>query len=135
MLETVIHVKSFTKNPNQGTPTGVVLDSDNLSEPQMIEIAKKLAYSESVFVQKSEKATYRVRFFSPEKEVAICAHATLGTFHVLVESGGLSFDGKDELSVTQETSVGILPVMGYKDGLIVMTQKIPFSFRGKQINH
>lgn len=125
MLVTVFHVKSFTTDPQQGTPTGIVLDADNLSDEQMLEIAKKLNYSESAFIQNSKEATYKIRFFAPEKEVALCAHATLATFHTLVETKRLSFDEKDELSITQETLLGILPVSGYKDGLIVMTQKDP----------
>lgn len=115
-------VKSFTQNPEQGNPTGIILEADNLTDEQMLSIAKKLNFSESAFVQKSEKATYRTRFFAPEKEVALCGHATLATFHILVEEGKLSFED-NEVSITQETLAGILPITGHKDGLIVMTQR------------
>ncbi len=128
MKITAILVKSFTKNPKQGNPTGIILDAENLTDEQMLQIAKKLNFSESAFVQKSEKATYKNRFFAPEKEVALCGHATLATFHVLVETGKLSFDKKEELIITQETLAGILSVTGYKNGLIVMTQRDPEFF-------
>ena len=58
-------VNAFAENPNGGNPTGVILDVNNLSEQQMIEISSKLGFSESAFVQKSGKADFRVRFFSP----------------------------------------------------------------------
>jgi len=128
MKITAILVKSFTKNPKQGNPTGIILDAENLTDEQMLQIAKKLNFSESAFVQKSEKATYKNRFFAPEKEVALCGHATLATFHVLVETGKLFFDKKEELIITQETLAGILSVTGYKNGLIVMTQRDPEFF-------
>ena len=128
MKITAILVKSFTKNPKQGNPTGIILDAENLTDEQMLQIAKKLNFSESAFVQKSEKETYKNRFFAPEKEVALCGHATLATFHVLVETGKLSFDKKEELIITQETLAGILSVTGYKNGLIVMTQRDPEFF-------
>jgi PhzF family phenazine biosynthesis protein len=124
----VYHVKSFTKNQSRGTPTGIVPDADNLSDEQLLQIAKKLSYSESAFIQKSEKANYKNRFFSPEKEISLCAHATLAAFHILIETKKLSFENKKELSIVQETLAGILPVTGYRDGLIVMTQKNPEFF-------
>ncbi len=128
MKVSVILVKSFTKDPKQGNPTGIILNADNLTDEQMLSIAKKLNFSESAFIQKSEKATYKNRFFAPEKEVAFCGHATLATFHVMVETGKLSFDKQDEVTVIQETLAGALPVTGYKNGLIVMTQKDPEFF-------
>ncbi len=57
-------VNAFTETPDGGNPAGVILDSEKLSEKEMISIAKQLGFSESVFVSKSNKADYKLRFFS-----------------------------------------------------------------------
>lgn len=124
----VFHCKSFTKDPQLGNGSGIVLDADTLSDEQMLQVAQKLGYSESAFVQKSDKAEYKIKFFTKKDEMKLCAHATLAAFNALVRTGKLTFDNKDELTINQETSLGVLPVTGYKDGLIVMTQKDPVFF-------
>lgn len=117
-------VKAFTKDKNQGNPAGVVLDADGLTEKQMMKISAELGFSESAFVQKSDKADYKVRFFTPTHEFDLCGHATIATFYSLVKSGRIKIKGECK-DLTQETKAGILPVTCYKNGLIVMTQSKP----------
>lgn len=116
-------VKAFTKDPTQGNPAGVILQADSLSVEQMIRVSAQLGFSESAFVQKSEKADYRIRFCTPTQEVDLCGHATIATFHALMEEGIVTFNGQDSVTKTQESKAGMLPVICYKDGLIFMTQK------------
>ena len=118
-------VNAFTKSLKGGNPAGVVLDADKLTDNQMIDISSKLGFSESAFVQKSKNADFKVRFFSPTQEVDLCGHATIATFHTLIELGKIDFGTLDTKIVTQETKSGILPVECNKNGLIVMTQKKP----------
>ena len=49
----------------------------------MQNIAKKIGYSETAFVMKSDKADFRVRFFTPVDEVDLCGHATIATYNLL----------------------------------------------------
>jgi len=121
----VFLVKSFTQDKNFGSPTGIVLDADDLSEQQMQAIATKLNFAESAFVLASEKADYRLRFFAPNHEVALCGHATIASFHLLAEQGRITFGEKDHVILTQETSAGLLQVTCHKDGRVVMSQKEP----------
>lgn len=116
-------VNAFTENPNGGNPAGVIIDANYISEQRMIEISSELGFSESAFVQESDKADFRIRFFSPTQEVDLCGHATIATFHSLIESGQIDFENLENKIVTQETKSGVLPVECYKNGLIVMTQK------------
>lgn len=122
---TVFLVKSFTQDKNFGSPTGIVLDADDLSEQQMQAIATKLNFAESAFVLKSSKADYRLRFFAPNHEVALCGHATIASFHLLAEQGYTTFGERDSVTLTQETSAGLLQVTCHKDGRIVMSQNDP----------
>lgn len=114
-------VKAFTKNPKQGNPAGVTLNSDNLTAEKMIQISADLGFTESAFVQKSDKADFRVRYFSPVKEVNLCGHATIATIQVLLEEGLI----KDDSQIKIETLAGNLPIEISKNGLITMTQADP----------
>lgn len=120
-----ILVKAFTTDPAAGNPAGVILDADGLSDEQMLHIAAKLGFSESAFVSASGKADFRVRFFSPTTEVNFCGHATIATFYALMGASKISAGKSNEVTVTQETNVGILPVTCHSDGRIVMTQNAP----------
>ncbi len=117
-----IHLlKAFTQNPAEGNPAGVLLDAEGLSEAAMLKIAADLGFSESAFVFPSEKADFRVRFFTGQEEVNLCGHATLATVHALQEAGRVPKIGK----VVQETKVGLLELECFEDGRIVMTQAEP----------
>lgn len=118
-------VKAFTTDKSQGNPAGVVLNADELSDKQMLRIAAELGFSESAFVQYSTKADFRVRFFSVKQEVDFCGHATIATFHALIEQGKIVLDGKDQTTLKQETKAGILPVVCHQDNKIVMGQNDP----------
>ena len=78
----VITLNSFALESGGGNPAGVVLDASGLAEAQMLEIAKKVGFSETAFVMESDKSDFRVRFFTPEAEVDLCGHATIGACHV-----------------------------------------------------
>jgi len=41
----------------------------------MQKIAALVGYSETAFIQKSHKADYKIRFFTPNKEIDLCGHA------------------------------------------------------------
>lgn len=87
----IILVKAFTKDKDQGNPAGVILNADKLSETDMLKISSELGFSESAFVSTSNIADFKIRFFTPTTEVAICAHATIATFHVLVSHKLIQF--------------------------------------------
>ena len=99
-------VNAFTGSINGGNPAGVLLNSPELTNEQMANVSKKLKVSETAFVFSSKKADYKVRFFSPEKEVDLCGHATIATFFTM----GFEKIYERNVKITQETKAGILPV-------------------------
>lgn len=116
----VYTLNAFTDDVSGGNPAGVVLDADNLNKNQMQDIAKKVGFSETAFVMKSNFADFRVRFFTPSDEVDLCGHATIATFKLLLLTERIHA-GK----YTQETLAGILSVEALADGGIMMEQSIP----------
>lgn len=121
----VFLVKAFSRDKDTGNPAGIVLDADGLSSEQMLRVAAELGFSESAFVSASDKADFRVCFFSPKKEVDFCGHATIATFHTLIEQGRILAPGIAKRTVTQETKAGVLKVECFADGKVVMSQNAP----------
>lgn len=119
----VFTLNAFAKTKNGGNPAGVVLASSDLNDKQMLDVAKKIGFSETAFVQQSEKADFRVRFFTVTGEVPLCGHATIATFFLLANQNIIS-PGK----YTQETKAGILPIEILSDGKVFMNQNLPQYF-------
>ncbi|AKM79702.1 MAG: Phenazine biosynthesis protein PhzF family [Candidatus Beckwithbacteria bacterium GW2011_GWB1_47_15] len=123
-------VKAFTKDPNQGNPAGVILEAGDLSDKQMLQIASKLGFSESAFVQAlPQKSTFRVRFFTSKTEVPLCGHATIAAFHILVQEIQINLAGQKEVKANQVTQAGTLAVFCRQDGMMVMEQSAPKFYR------
>lgn len=113
-------LNSFAKSIEGGNPAAVVLNADALSENDMKKIAGIIGFSETAFIMKSNKADFKVRFFTPTEEVDLCGHATVGVFSLLLSLG------KVKPGVyTQETRAGILKVEANKDMSIIMNQTTP----------
>lgn len=115
-------MSSFAKNQMGGNPAGVVLNADKLSEEQMKTLATEIGYSETAFVMKSDKADFRVRFFTPVDEVDLCGHATVATFNLLRDLGIINVG-----SYTQETKAGVLKVEVYKNNIFMEQNKPLFN--------
>lgn len=123
-----MHIKaytldSFAKAPGGGNPAGVVPDAGALTARQMQHIAAVIGFSETAFVMPSDKADFRVRFFTPTEEVDLCGHATIGAFFAMAETGILK-PGR----YTQETGAGVLAVEVGTDHRVLMDQALPEFF-------
>jgi PhzF family phenazine biosynthesis protein len=76
-------VNAFTDNGLGGNPAGVVLDTDNLKIQQKQSIASQIGLSETSFVSSSSSAAFKLEFFTPNRQIAHCGHATIATFSYL----------------------------------------------------
>lgn len=81
-------VDVFTLIPYQGNPVAVVMEGEGLTTEQMQQIARWARLSETTFVlpPSDANADYRVRIFTPDKELPFAGHPTLATAHALLES-------------------------------------------------
>ena len=124
------HVDVFTQNPFTGNPLAVVLGAEVLSVLEMHSIAEEFGMPETTFVLPTNKpgADYKVRIFTPVREVPFAGHPLVGTAHTIVTEG-LSKLGKDGGTLALDTGVGVLPVdVSPEEGgapKIVMTQAKP----------
>ncbi|MGH8131967.1 MAG: PhzF family phenazine biosynthesis isomerase [Steroidobacteraceae bacterium] len=81
----VHQVDAFTREPFTGNPTGVVLNADGLSDPQMLAVARELNNAEAAFMLSADGADHsvRARFFTPRGEIGFVGHATVAAQYVL----------------------------------------------------
>jgi trans-2,3-dihydro-3-hydroxyanthranilate isomerase len=106
------HINAFTRKPFLGNPAAVVTKANGLTEKQMQLIAREMNLSETAFVLRPTRpgADLRLRWFTPTAEVNFCGHATVASFHALVEEGCFGAGRPGQYSVRLETRSGILPV-------------------------
>lgn len=116
----VYKVSSFVKTGHGGNNAGVVLDGDGLTEADMIKISSYIGFSETAFVMNSDRADFKVRFFTPSEEVDLCGHGTIATYFILFSLGHIKPG-----FYKQETKAGILGIEVMEDGMIMMNQCPP----------
>ena len=100
----LLNVFTRDSRPLSGNPLCVFEDGSGLDTPTMQALARQFNLSETTFLLPSERATARVRIFTPSYELPFAGHPTLGSAEVC-RSLGL---GGDELKL--EVKVGIIPV-------------------------
>jgi PhzF family phenazine biosynthesis protein len=119
-------VDAFTSKPFTGNPAGVLTEAAFLSDDQMLAIANEMNLSETAFVLPSDKADFRIRWFTTEREVLFCGHATVAAMHALAEESKFGMDKDGDYSFTIEALVGLLPVKVRKfNGKISITLQAP----------
>lgn len=116
----VYTLPAFSKDGKGGNPAGVVLFPENLTDIQMQKMAEKVGYSETAFVMPSDRADFKVRFFTPSEEVDLCGHATVAAFYLLFRERHVKAG-----FYTQETKAGILKIEVKEDGQIFLQQARP----------
>jgi PhzF family phenazine biosynthesis protein len=106
----VYTVNAFVKDHQGGNPAGVVLLETALSDTVMLQVAKKMGYSETAFVQQVNATTYNLRFFTPAAEVDLCGHATIASFTLLRSLNKVGVG-----TYQQETKAGNLMIRIFED--------------------
>jgi PhzF family phenazine biosynthesis protein len=101
-------VDVFTSRPLLGNPLAVVVGADALTDKQMAAFANWTNLSETTFLLQPRMtgADYRVRIFTPQRELPFAGHPTLGTCHVWLASGGKP-NGHE---VVQECEIGLVRI-------------------------
>jgi len=103
-------VHAFTYHQAGGNPAGVVLNSDELTFQEKMEVASKVGLSETAFVSSSRVADVKLEFFTPTMQIPHCGHATIATFSYLRDVGLINvgqnlketIDGQREVMVMED---------------------------------
>ncbi|MDP4301307.1 PhzF family phenazine biosynthesis protein [Leptothrix discophora] len=102
-------VDVFSAVPLLGNPLAVVVDAEGLDDATMQAFARWTQLSETTFLlpPTDPAADYRVRIFTPGRELPFAGHPTLGSCQVWLDHGGRpQHDGE----VVQQCGVGLVRI-------------------------
>lgn len=110
----IYQVDVFTDKYYKGNPAAVCILEDEIEEEHMKSIAAEMNLSETAFVLPIDKKfnVYSLRWFTPEVEVPLCGHGTIGTAKVLYDEMGV-----DSNEIIFETKSGRLIAKRYENGI------------------
>ncbi|MDE2156622.1 MAG: PhzF family phenazine biosynthesis protein [Xanthomonadaceae bacterium] len=104
-----LHLDVFAATLGGGNHLGVVIGADDWSAVQMQRFARWTALVETTFVLPPTEAaaSYRVRIFTPHKEIPFAGHPSIGSAHAALECG--LAEPRDGL-LWQQCGAGVLPI-------------------------
>ena len=104
-----LHLDVFTDEVLAGNQLAVFLAPAGLSDEEMQLIAREMAFSESTFVYPEEASgtDFRVRIFTPSRELDFAGHPTIGTAFALAHAGKIA---PGEERVVLGEGIGPVPV-------------------------
>lgn len=78
-------VDVFAERPYAGNPLAVVVDADDWTDERRQQFAAEINFSDTTYVTSAPEADggYRVRIFTPAREIAFAGHPILGTAWVV----------------------------------------------------
>ena len=109
-------VDVFNSGRFTGNPLAVVFAADDLDTEMMQRITRWVNLSETTFLlpPTDDKADYRVRIFTLERELPFAGHPTLGTCHAWLQAGGTP---KAEDRIVQQCPAGLIDIRRTDSGL------------------
>lgn len=109
MKRRFIQCDVFTATPTLGNALAVVADAEGLSDQQMQSFAAWTNLAETTFLlpPTDAAADYRVRIFTPSREMPFAGHPTLGSCAAWLHLGGSPHQPG---VVIQQCEVGLIPI-------------------------
>lgn len=121
-------VDVFTDQPFGGNPLAVFPDADGLDTDTMQRIAREMNLSETTFVFPSTAADFKIRIFTPTREMPFAGHPVVGTHWLLAQIGRVKLQAP-RTTVRFELGVGVrsaaLEVVNGKVERVVMDHQRP----------
>ncbi|GHA61337.1 PhzF family phenazine biosynthesis protein [Pontibacter akesuensis] len=112
-------VKAFTDKSDGGNAAGVVIHADAMAHARKQEIAAQVGLSETAFVSASEVGDVKVEFFTPNRQIPHCGHATVATFGLLLELTYVNEPGAVKESIVGPRQISL------KEGKVYQAQLSP----------
>jgi trans-2,3-dihydro-3-hydroxyanthranilate isomerase len=126
----------FTDRAFSGNPLAVFPEAEGISDEVMMQIAREMNLSETVFVLKPESednnVLRRLRIFTPAREIPFAGHPIVGTWNALAREGvvPLPDGGNGWQRIYHEVRIGVLPVdIEFKDGQPIQVEMTQGEFK------
>ncbi|CEH12441.1 Predicted PhzC/PhzF-type epimerase [Ceraceosorus bombacis] len=106
-------VDVFTARATVGNPVAVVLDGSGLDVETMQQYARWTNLSETTFIlppTDPANADYKLKIFTPQRQLPFAGHPTLGSCRAWLASGGVPRAGSAPEEIIQECDVGLVKI-------------------------
>ncbi len=112
MKRRFLEIDVFGAEPSRGNALGVILDSEELTTDEMQEFAAWTNFSETTFLlpPTEEGADFKVRIFTPTRELPFAGHPTLGSCFAWLQGGNKP---RYPDIVVQECAAGLIEYLNY----------------------
>ena len=102
-------VDVFSSVPSLGNAVAVVHDAHGVTDEEMARFARWTNLSETTYLLPATdpEADYRLRIWTPDRELPFAGHPTLGSAHAWLEAGGVP---SNEAELVQECGAGLVRV-------------------------
>ncbi len=119
-------VDAFTDTPFGGNGCAVVHDAGDLDDATCTAYVRETSLVECTFLEPSDTASIKVRYFIAAREIPFAGHPTTATVASMVNRGLVDLSS-GEVAITLETGAGIVPIMiaAGSPPRITMTQNAP----------
>lgn len=114
-LPRYMHLDVFAATRGGGNHLGVVCDGQGWSDAQMQRFARWNNLVEMTFLlpPTEPRASYKVRIFTPQKEIPFAGHPSIGSAHAALEAG---LAKPEDGALWQECGAGVLPIRVHGSG-------------------
>ena len=124
----------FTDEAFCGNPLAVFPEAEGISDERMMQIAREMNLSETVFVLPADKENVlrRLRIFTPMREIPFAGHPIVGTWTALAQEDVVPVPegGSGWQRIFHEVGIGVLPVdIEFKDGKPVQVEMTQGKFQ------
>jgi len=119
-------VDAFTDTPFGGNGCAVVHDAGGLPDATCMAYVRETSLVECTFLEPSDAADIKVRYFIAAREIPFAGHPTIATVASMVHRGLVDLTS-GAAEITLETGAGVIPI-SITDGApptITMTQRAP----------
>jgi len=124
-------INAFATEKSDGNPAGMVIlnDSDNISNDEMLLIAKELKgfVSEVGYVKQIDKNTFDLKYYSSEREVDFCGHATIAIMYNLIKNSNEFIKEKHFNIITQKGKLEVENRINQENAVYISAPQPKFS--------
>ena len=124
-------IDAFATQNSDGNPAGLVyLDShDNITIDEMQRIARELKgfVSEVGYVRQADENTFALKYYSSEREVDFCGHATIAIMYDLIKNSDELLNRKQVTIITNKGNLTVENRISNEDAVFISAPHPVFS--------
>ena len=124
-------IDAFATQKSDGNPAGMVyLNSlEDITTEEMLRIAKELKgfVSEVGYVWQTDKNTFGLKYYSPEREVDFCGHATIAIMYDLIKNSNELIKNNQVNIITNKGNLTVENRISDEDAVFISAPNPDFS--------